>query len=249
MKYILLILWMSLSSLMAQESKQEPFLSKVYIKEGSIYVGQILQYSDSSLNILLREGILLSIPLSTIKKIIQLEDYPKIQQVAPYLFKEKGWYQINYLSAFGGSNEYNEVAVGAGFNTLFGYMYSRYFGIGIGLGMNHYAQDIPINFFPIYSEIRSYFYGKQTAYYGTMAAGYGFASTSNKNNLYDLNGGLMLHPALGIRFGGKKHFNVCLDVGLQMQKTNYKVTYPWSEIKDQYFYNYKRFIFRIGIQI
>ena len=68
-------------------------------------------------------------------------------------------------------------------------------------------------------------------------------------NTDDLNGGLMLHPALGIRFGGKKHFNVCLDVGLQMQKTNYKVTYPWSEIKDQYFYNYKRFIFRIGIQI
>ena len=66
------MLWISLSSLMAQESKQEPFLSKVYIKEGSIYVGQILQYSDSSLNILLREGILLSIPISTIKKIIQL---------------------------------------------------------------------------------------------------------------------------------------------------------------------------------
>lgn len=249
MKHSLLIILLSISFIMAQESKHEPFLSKVYIKEGSIYVGQILQYSDTSLNIQLREGMVLSIPQSTIKKIIQLEDYAKIRKVVPYQFKEKGWYQINYLSAYGGTSENNDYVIGAGFNSIFGYMYSRYLGVGIGLGMNHYAQNIPINFFPIYSELRSYFFGDRIAYYATLAAGYGFASTSKKNNLTDLHGGLMFHPALGIRIGAKKHFNVCFDVGVQTQKTDYKATNPWSEIKDHYFYNYKRFIFRIGLQI
>ena len=182
---------------------------------------------------------------------------------AQYEFKEKGLYNVNYIAAM---PSYKMKQLGFGLSANTGYMFNRYIGVGLGLGIDMYdlgnsfesvqpgwgpvSTISPIDFVvPVSLDVRGYIFGKEIAYYYAASIGYGFIRQSEDVNVSDANGGLMFQPALGIRIGGKKHFNVCVDLGVKFQKVDFITNNFFESGTDHYFIDYKRFIFRIGLQI
>ena len=264
-KFILIILFISEFTFLVYGQKNE-VASKVFLNDGSIYIGRILDVvTDKSIRLQLNDGIVISISYSNIKKIIQSDDAGK-QRVEhrAYEFREKGFYNVNYASITSGSGIEGMSTIGFGLSSSFGYMFNKYFGLGLGIGIDkfdvmnlknsnsyyyNYIESPFTNTYPLFIEARGYFYGKMNAYYYSFNAGYGFVNTNEEFSILDAHGGMMYYPAIGIRFGGKKHFNFCIDFGVKFQKADFVVQNFFESGTDHYFINYKRFILRLGIQI
>lgn len=239
---------------------------KIYLKDGTIVKGKLSNSNkEHELIISLNDSTHLYIAEKTVKKTKLIKGCSKINsELISNDFQEKGFYNITSIGINGGIRENQTSSLGVHINSTTGYMFSRYFGTGLGFGIDKFDYEAllnpmsdpfiqnvsPItNSIPVFLEIRGYFYGKQTAYYYSLNAGYGFVNKNEALNVYNAKGGMMWYPALGIRFGNKKHFNVCLDLGLKFQRMEYIVPILFDEGHDQYNMNYKRFILRVGIQI
>lgn len=61
-------------------------------------------------------------------------------------------------------------------------------------------------------------------------------------------GGWMFYPAAGIRLGGKRAGNICLEVGLKLQEARWKLDYPEYEQKYSYIQEYRRFVTKVSVQ-
>lgn len=264
-KLILIILFFSelIFEAYSQNSEQ---VSKVYLYDGSIYIGKILDaVPDKSIRLELNDGVAISILNSNIKKIIQTDDTgnQKAKHYS-YDFREKGLYNVNYISITVGNGIEGNSNLGFGMSSSFGYMFNKYFGLGLGIGIDkfdvmnlkngnpyyyNYVESPFTNTYPLFIEARGYFYGEMNAYYYSLNAGYGFINKNEDFGVLEAHGGLMYYPAIGIRFGGKKHFNFCIDFGVKIQKADFVVQNFFESGTDHYFVNYKRFILRLGIQI
>lgn len=264
-KFILILVFFAAYSFDAQCQKNDA-ISKVYLYDGSIFIGKILDLIPNiSLRIQLSDSSSLNIQYANIKKIIQIDEKGKHRiNHSAYEFKETGFYNVNYATINGGSGIEGTNTLGFGLSSSFGYMFSKYFGVGLGLGVdkfelmnirntnpffNNFVTSPITNTYPVFIETRGYFFGDMNSYYYSINAGFGFVNKNEDIDVKEANGGLMFHPALGIRFGGKKHFNFCLDFGVKFQKANFVIPNYFESGTDHYYINYKRFIFRVGIQI
>lgn len=250
-------------TLHSQKSEQ---VSKIYLYDGSIYIGKIMEVvPNTSMRVQLGDSSSLNIQYANIKKIIQTDNIGKQRVDHPkYEFSEKGFYNVSYVSITGGSGIEGMSNIGFGLSSSFGYMFNKYFGLGVGLGIDkfdavnlkdgyqyyyNYIESPFTNTYPLFIEARGYFYGDMNAYYYSFNAGYGFVNKNEDISVLDAHGGMMYYPAIGIRFGGKKHFNFCMDFGVKFQKADFVVQNFFESGTDHYYLNYKRFILRLGIQI
>lgn len=247
-------------------SQEVKIVSKVFLFDGSILIGTILEANQNdNMYFELSEGTLLNIPVRSIKKIIQNNDKGRSKINNPYEFREKGFYNVNYLSSNAGIESDGSHVLGFGLSSVVGKMFCKYFGVGLGVGFDKY-DFINLNnsdrfshnpnsaapftsIYQVFLETRGYLFSEHTSYYYSMNVGYGLPNRNKDFNVLASNGGLLLHPAIGIRLGGKKHFNVCIDLGLKFQQTSFTAPTFFIEGIDHYNINYKRFILRVGMQI
>ncbi len=226
-------------------------VSKVYLKNKSKYIGYLSQDRPDYYTLDLKDGSLkLQIPISEIKRIVQVDPTLNFRPIKPYEFKETGMYNVTYTKLNSGYDINRKSIYGYGFEIVTGLMMNRFFGIGIGLGYEHLGTTTHNSFYPVFAETRGYLLGRQTSYYYSISVGYSFIGRANSLTITQSNGGLLFHPALGIRFGGKKHFNTCLDFGFRIQGANWLYEPQNSWLKSERIdYIYKRFVIRLGIQI
>lgn len=264
-KFIFILIFFVVHSFNADCQKND-VVSKVYLRDGSIYIGKILDaVPDKSIRLELYDGVAVTILNSNIKKIIETNrgGNRKTEHYS-YEFRETGLYNVNYISITGGSGIEGNSNLGFGMSSSFGYMFNKYIGLGIGIGIDkfdvlniknansyyyNYLESPFTNTYPLFVETRGYFYGEMNAYYYSLSAGYGFINKNEDFGVLEAHGGLMYYPAIGIRFGGKKHFNFCIDFGVKIQKADFVVQNFFESGTDHYFVNYKRFTLRLGIQI
>lgn len=229
----------------AQESHTDT-RTKIYLHNGSKWIGQIQSIDSANLyHVLTSSGLSLTIPESNIRKIEQELVHSKRNK--EYNFKEKGWYQITNVAQLVGRDVDNEKIYGYAVLTTAGYLFHRYFGVGIQSGYLSYSGSYD-NVIPLMGEVRSYVYGQNIAYYFAYATGYNFALKDNSLGILKAKGGWSQYPSLGIRWSGKKHFNITTDVGCIFQNGHYQIA-SWGDTLNDYDRIYKRLIFRIGIQI
>ena len=103
--------------------------SKVYLYDGSVYIGKILNaVPNESIRIQLNDTAAISIPNFNIKKIVQKDHLKKYKiHNQSYEFSQKGYYNVNYLVISGGSSGEGMTTLGTGLSSSFGYMFNKYF--------------------------------------------------------------------------------------------------------------------------
>jgi hypothetical protein len=162
-----------------------------------------------------------------------------------YGFRESGWFGDFSLATYhGGSIE--DPDLGGGLQGVFGMRFNRWLETGIGLGYDRYSIPEVYRVVPVFVRVRGYFLKKRFSPFYQMAAGYGWSLKSEKENLIEGGGGYLLHPSVGIRFGGGSGANAYLDLGYRFQQADYTRQEPW-DATTRLRYLFKRLTFRLGV--
>lgn len=227
----------------------------VYLKGGSVYRGKILENPDNGpLVIQTWSGLTLHLPAAKIRRIVQhCPDAPKGGKSSfapqPYTFRERGWYNATGMSVLAGRSWWNENVTGFSLYNSTGYLFSRWLGVGIGLGVDAYSPYVSqINqaTYPVFAEARGYLMAKNMAPFYNLSAGWGFAGgKTNPRPGYvdDWRGGWLLQGRLGYRLGN--HFTVFGGLRFQRQDRVWSNTWDQSVGKDRILH--RRFEFGLGL--
>lgn len=244
----LLLSWPAFS----QQKKLE-LIDVIYLKNGSVFRGEMIAFKKGEqVTLRLRNGNEVVFKDEEVERIIQEPIGKKIRKPRKpkkpkvYAFEEKGFFNATYLSINMGKNEFENV-VGIGGHNIFGYQFNRLFGAGIGVGVEYYSLEIGEVVYPLYGHVRGYLNQKINAPYYSLSAGYGFAFKNQDEFISDAEGGLYIHPSIGMRYGANKGANFVIDIGYQFQKANFTRGFDFSgdtEIRRNLF---KRFTVKMGL--
>lgn len=253
MKRFIILFLLSLSfsiSLSAQEKDSTQFVDVVYLQDGSEFRGTILKYKiGEELKMRLRSGTELTIPSGVIKKVVQ-EPGVMPDMAKPYQFKERGWYNVTYGGFMGGRSDWDgDFELGLCLDNVTGYQFNRMLGLGLGVGVHTYYPESGETVFPVYAEARGYFLPQRVSPYYALALGYGFAFRNENQDIQQARGGYLVHPAVGLRFGGaQSHF--IMDAGVRIQRATWERSiFGWwgpESIQTQKM-TYARVVMRFGI--
>ncbi len=252
MKNIILITLYLLTTLsLFAQSKKTTHYDVVYLKDGSEFRGELIEYQPSYIKIKALGGKEIIFDRAEVEKLIQepIPNPPKgIKK--PYAFKEQGLYQAVVASFLPGTAAWNDdFAKGYGIRGVVGKQWNRWIGTGIGLGIENYYPTQGETVYPLFLELRGYLTAQNVAPYYTLAGGYSFTIKNEEAGISDAKGGYLVHPAIGLRFGGSEKTNFTLDAGVQFQKATFtRGGNTWRGAETQeYKMFYKRLAIRLGM--
>ena len=244
---LLLLLTMNAACLQAQRDK-------VILYGESKFVGKLIFYRPGdSVQLQLKNGEIVTFPQRMVKKVVMEEVKPeKMKAEKVYSFKERGIYNVTYFNlSFGKTNQQwgnNSSHIGVALENITGFQFNRLVGAGLGIGFdNFYATGNDANVLSLFSEVRGYLSRQNMSPYYSFSSGVGFPMVNTKDNLNlsGHRGGLMVNPAIGLRFGASSHINFFADIGAKYQRIYYNQINTWSE--NRYRITYLRWVLRGGI--
>jgi hypothetical protein len=247
MKKIIFLFVILLNTFAAQLSAQTKRQSDIiYLNDGSKITGFIMSYKpNESVLLELTTGQTVQFLAKDIKKVVM--GLPIIEKISePYEFKEKGLYNATSFALSFGKSTYTSNS-GVGLQHVVGYQFKRILGAGVGVSYeNLYVQNgAEGRMLSVFGEIRGYFSRHNNAFYYNLASGVAFPVAKERENLTNHKGGLLVYPAVGMRFGASKRFNFFMDIGAKMQQVSYEQRNEWSE--NFYSVTYRRWVIRGGI--
>jgi hypothetical protein len=253
------------------EGSGENMLDVIRLSNGSVFKGKIIETKEAEYYLLeLAGGDVLRLEWDEIASIVKEDNATKYfeskrfkrkrsriefkekwrkereEKRRVYAFKERGWYNITYFSSTSGEQD-DEFQFGLGVHNIIGYQFSRMFGLGLGLGADTYTFKTGETIYPLFLEGRGYFKEDINSFFYSLAAGYGFAFKNEGEDIVKANGGFMIHPSVGTRFGASADTNVLLDFGVKIQEAHFTREFLFTgerEIKDII---YKRLTVRLGL--
>lgn len=222
---ILVCLVFSGVSLSAQQVKDV-----VYLNNGNIVKGEIVSSTDTEIEIHATNGELYTFRKIEIRRIDSGEqldaipDAPKKSNFVRYGEREKGyWASVDLglgvaLDRYAKNN--TSPAIPIDLNVAMGYRFNEFIMVGLGAGVRYYAHQDDLRYhnqeknrdyawsFPLYAQLRGAFISGHTRSmvpYWQLSAG------------YTVNDGVMIQPALGLRFGAatRHHFTLSLSYTAQ----------------------------------
>ncbi len=227
---------------------QSENLDYVYLKNGSLFKGEIVEYQDGGqLHLKLDNERTFIFEDKNIKRIVQGGTYKihKDKSFKPYNFKEKGMYYFFAGNINGGSSAFqNEGTAGLGIQAAAGYQLNRWLGAGLGIGMDYYYPGSGERFMPVFAEVRGYLRQKNVAPYYSVQTGYGFTFVDEDRAMEDSQGGIYLYPALGLRCGASDNANFTIDIGYKYQKGTFAFR-QWDLVEHKM--TYRRIALRVGV--
>lgn len=224
--------------------KNVPFT--VYMKDGSIFSGQLIKYElNKSLELKVSSDVILRIPSEQIEKIIQ--EKPIINLRPAFKSDFKGFYNATNFYLLEGFLAGNRSS-GLGILNTFGYQWKYWLGTGLGVAYDNYDLNNRLASMPIFVDIRGQFTRDQVAPFYNLQTGYSIGIKDEDENITQSEGGFFIHPALGVIFNSRNAKNAyTLDIGYRFQQYSYRQMSPWNRDFDDFRITYKRFSFRVGI--
>ena len=228
----------------------------VYTYTGNVYKGEIIEFVRGDyLVIKIKDGDITLLE-KDIRKIVQKKSKYSPKSVysnykfREYGFKEEGFYMSFDFATLSGSE------FGSGVSAGFGFMKNRLFGFGLGLGadvlkfdsfqFDQGFQDTEL-VYPVFGEVRGYFFENWASPYYNFRAGYAFAIPNESRDLIKASGGLFVNPGIGIRTGGRKGINMIYEVGYRFQEASFK----WEDSNTSDIINrdvkYNRLVVKVGM--
>ncbi|HRI00605.1 MAG TPA: hypothetical protein PK006_06095 [Saprospiraceae bacterium] len=235
--------------LQAQQSDETKILTTVYFRNGSRLVGTIDSINSDNIYFLRSSNsVVFTLNPNSFKKIKQKAISPKSGKKVCEL-REKGFYQWTELGLNFGKNKDQDIYTGFVASLTAGYHFNRYLGCGLGAGYFSFDGLSYENFIPVYVQLQSQFFGAYSSYFVSANIGYSFFQKQKTEEFISGKGSYFIRPQIGIRWTGKKHFNLTTQFGYIFQKANYTFESRDSEIKTIVQHIYKRLTFGIGILI
>jgi len=220
----------------------------VYLKNGDVLTGTIVQYSITDNVVLeLRNGLELTIGRETIDR-VEMSESKSTRFIAP---KHKQWYNQTSIRSLAGQDATNfQNIIGAGIQNVTGYQFNKLFGLGIGIGYDMYNIDRRQAIIPVFTEVRGRFLDKKVSPQYSLGAGLGFGINAEENGISKIKPGFMWNPAFGFSIQGRDNASFSIDIGYQFQYiTNVTDGHNWNAniIRTVQDYHYKRLALRMGI--
>ncbi len=236
----------------AQETGGAELPDKLFLRDGSVLKGKLMHIvQGESIWFLSSTGDTLVFKPREVERLVQdadqLSDTPFViaKKRKPYSFREEGLY-FNTMAALGLGKDLDGNTTGsAGLAFSAGYMLDRWLGIGGGVGMDLYHPERGEIVYPVFAEGRGYLSTRNRSPYYLLRLGYGMAFPDENNNIIEARGGLMVHPALGMRWGAAEDVNFVTDLGFQYQRSSFTFETFNGEVDQRM--GYKRWVFRLGI--
>lgn len=250
--WLLLGILLFSSQLFSQIAKEFLRTDVVYLKNGSVFRGQIEVYEiKGNLELRINVDKVMTISATSIKKIVQepteAEKSNHTKTEKPYAFREKGLHFITTIGYIGGNDQFGNYtdAFNAHFQSV--YQFNRLIGTGLGVGVDFYNVNLG-SILPIYATTRGYLKAKNVSPYYQLAAGYGVPINDDESSGFTSSkGGYYLAPELGFRFGGSAETNFTMGLGLQWQKATYTLDFGDTISNNKDTYTFRRFNFKIGM--
>jgi hypothetical protein len=234
--------------LQAQASMADKGQQLVYFEDGSVVKGIIVSYHINKTLVMLVGGEEVEFSAQQVAYIARGKQGKKMEEKVgvekmtyEYAFKERGIYNVSSLSLNVG-NDFEGTTVGVGVQHVLGYQFNRWIGAGAGVGIDVFGFNAEKPFVAVFGDVRGYFLPKKVSPFYAFQMGYGFL---NDQRIRDAKGGLLVYPALGVRFSGKAGANFSMDIGYKYQKS--EVEYGWWDSYQIWNYRYHRYVFRVGL--
>ncbi len=194
----------------------------VYLHNGSIIRGYVMEQSKETIKIKIEGGSILVYSLSEVDRIVKEEKKVKLKrEEKEYQIKEKGYYHTLTAGFLQGVGEFGSFAFGGSMHYTFGYQYKSTLSTGLGVGSDSYFYSDIRSLIPIYLETRGYFMKKPFSPYYCVQAGYGIALLNDAWNMTEAEGGLYIHPKIGLRFPSRANVTFITEIGYSHQQATY----------------------------
>ncbi len=120
---------------------------------------------------------------------------------------------------------------------------------GYGGGLSYDAYDpargeVMLN---LHARYRYLYNRRHLAWYGLLDAGYGLGLRNPNLQVTAAGSGWLLHPAIGLRLGGKADYNFTFDLGYRFQEASFTQRLPFSGDLEIRQLTYQRLCLRAGI--
>jgi len=219
----------------------------VHLNSGSSIVGYVNEWViDEYIDLKTSWNDHFVLPMDKVEKVIPVLDN-NFSGNFPYVFKETGIYysaKAQFITGNDGPRANSVNGVGASFSA--GYRFNRWNSVGLGVGYDRFIWKSGENMIPIFLEYASYFSAKNTSLYFNGQIGYSLAFSDDQYLLQEAEGGRMIYPSLGIRFG-KFETKYTLDLGYKFQKATLTYGNQWTTDRSEQRIQYKRLCLRFGI--
>ncbi len=187
----------------------------LYLKNGSIYRGKIIEKNEQTLKLETYEKNVYAVQMTDIQE-IKSEESLKRTIIS---YKVKGYIHYTELGPLAGSNRAsNGVTTSAfSFQTVNGYKFNQYLFTGIGIGADLYAVQ---TFVPIILSVRGDFTkkGNKIAFY-FVEGGYSINATSNDVDGIKYQGGNTFAAGLGLKILFNENTGFIIGAGYRFQRS------------------------------
>ncbi|GDX53355.1 hypothetical protein LBMAG27_24020 [Bacteroidota bacterium] len=219
----------------------------IYLKDGSIYRGQISgTTTDGSIKLLTFGNNL--VVLNKLQIDSMKQETVKGKNFSAMNIKSKGYFNVTNVGLLAGSN-----GAGALFETVNGYRFNHFLEVGGGTGIEY----TNVVLLPVYLSVRSdLLKGKSTPFIHADC-GYNFYVGSRNNYYYpyygDLSlqkyiyrGGLNASAGVGIKINTRSDFAFMISWAYKFEHWSYD--YDYLDNHTHYDYNYQRMVLKLGLE-
>lgn len=238
----ILFLFLMLLTTGVISAQQDEYITKVKLKDGSELEGKLTEYVDGEYIKMNIGDNPITIKHSSIKSI----KHKSLGKYREYAFRENGFYHHTSVGLLPGLISSGNPTIGLELDHSSGYLFNRYFGAGLNVGlMNYYPLHQEV-IYTLSAEARGYLLDQYFSPYYRLHTGYGF--NIKGEDFLEADGGFFINPAMGIRLTGKKSVNITAEIGVNFQKAYYRYQTDWWDrsIIDKNV-RYQRFMIKIGV--
>jgi len=200
---------------------QEPITDKIYLKNGSIIAGKLIQYHpEDSVVFKIQDGNTMTFSSKLVKKV---KMYSETEIRNTYSFRQNTFYTRSQLSIL-----YKKDNSGVSFSQSAGYQFKHWLAVGAGIGVDNYRLEQGNNLMPVFIELRTFLLQQNLSPYFSLRAGYSFAFEDKSIGQTEATGNYFINPAIGYRLGAGFPY-VDIFCGAKFQKTQYQTVDSWSK--------------------
>lgn len=225
----------------AQTNKQDI----IYLKDGSIYRGEISgTTADGSIKLLTLGNNL--VVLNKLQIDSMKQETVKEKNFSAMNIKSKGYFNVTAVGLMAGEN-----GAGALFETVNGYRFNHFLAIGGGVGIEY--TDVVL--MPLYLSVRSDLLKGKTTPFVHADCGYNFYVGGRNNNnfyYYDYNerntnkGGLNASAGVGVKINTRGDCAFLINWSYKIEQ--WSRDYNYNDTHTHYAYNYQRMVLKLGLE-
>ena len=241
--FILLLLLIFTVTGYSQKNGQEDV---IYLKDGSIFKGEIQTYEQGGVLVLqLHGGQRLDLLDQDIQKIVQGIRKPCRERMSP--LDKRQFYHAFYFSGNLGSNLYRSNDWGIGLEHVSGYWLTDQFGLGLGGGIIQYSADYSWRVAPVFVDIKLKT-TKPSPFYLGGDIGLGFPIKNESSNIMGGTAGERVRIGIGKIWTLRSHTHLSMEISYLHQRTEFesRTWNWWSEDMLASNIRFKRYQLRLG---